>query len=251
MYASILDPEDKTQELSDKLFRAWIRLLCAYTRGNGIFPPQKALARCLKVTEERLEEILASLEQVKLIDMVDGIMVPHNWDDRQFESDTSAERTKRWRDRHRDVSSDVHVTSHVTPSENREQRTENRSKEHTHKQRRSAPAETPEFVCFWEAYPRKKDKAAARKAFTRWATGPEMVTRIMDTLKAQSAELDLKLTSSADFRPYPASWLNSEPWNDAPTLFPANGHPKAPVHDPGYRLPPQPWKPNVPRPEGD
>lgn len=126
MYASILDLEDKTQELSDKHFRSWVKILALYTRNNGVMPADSAVARCLGLPLSKYAEVRKTLIDKGLIDSDGATIAPHNWDERQFESDSSADRMRRWRDGHKncngDVTGDVTVTSHVTRSENRVQR---------------------------------------------------------------------------------------------------------------------------------
>ena len=99
MYASILDLEDKTQELSDKSFRQWVALLCLYTRNDRVMPPDASIARCLNLSTRKFEDVKQSLLSAGLMDLRDEKLVPHNWDERQFESDTAANRTAKYRER--------------------------------------------------------------------------------------------------------------------------------------------------------
>jgi len=79
-------------------------------------------------------------------------------------------------------------------------------------QRKNNERTLTEFERFWEIYPKKTDKGAARRAFT-------------SALK--KADLDLILTKAKDYaedpnlppKQYvknPASWLNAEAWNNPP-----------------------------------
>jgi hypothetical protein len=76
----------------------------------------------------------------------------------------------------------------------------------------SAPSkDDPEFVRFWEQYPRKEDKGHARKA---WAAAIKKTTpeAILRALERQEFSPDPK------FRPYPATWLNGERWSNEPNV---------------------------------
>ena len=238
MYASILDLEDKTQELSDKLFRAWVRLLALYTRNNAVMPADAAVARTLKVSVPRLAEILRDLSKAELFQQVNGAWTPSNWDERQFESDTSADRMRRFRERHRDVTSDVTVTSHVTRSENREQRTENRAEEHplppqgdvlvlaapepkqrARKAKPEAIQESAEFVEFYSLYPRHVGRGPAWEAWQSHVHNGDAVT-VMVGLRTALPALN---RAEEDKRPHPATWLNQERWKDQEGIQAQNG----------------------------
>ena len=231
MYASILDLEDKTQELSDKLFRAWVRLLALYTRNNAVMPSDSAVARCLKVSVPRLAEIFQSLKDSELIQQVNGAWMPYNWDERQYESDSSTERVRLFRERHRSVSGNVTETFHETPSENREQkqRTEEHPlppqgdvlvlaapepKQRVRKAKAEAIPESPEFVEFYRLYPRHVGRAMAWLAWQHHVhngDAPKVIAGLKTALPALNR-------AEEDKRPYPATWLDQERWRDCEGL---------------------------------
>lgn len=67
--------------------------------------------------------------------------------------------------------------------------------------------DSPAFAAFWEAYPRKAGKGAARTAWVRALT------------KATAAEIMAGLErhqfdTRPEYRPHPATWLNQERWAD-------------------------------------
>jgi hypothetical protein len=61
--------------------------------------------------------ILKELERCGLLDERDGVLVPHNWSQRQYKSDVSNERVKRHRQRQCNVTSTVTVTPPDTDTE--------------------------------------------------------------------------------------------------------------------------------------
>lgn len=75
----------------------------------------------------------------------------------------------------------------------------------------SADAER-EFDDWWEAYPRKRGKGQAIKAYraARRTTSPK---DLLAAIKQQRAALVAK---GAEFAPYPATWLNGQRWLDEP-----------------------------------
>lgn len=76
-----------------------------------------------------------------------------------------------------------------------------------------------EFEQFWQAYPRKKSKGDAEKAWTQTAKLRPPPDELLSSLESAKRSEDW-LKDSGQFIPYPASWLRAKGWEDAPT----NGH---------------------------
>jgi hypothetical protein len=72
-----------------------------------------------------------------------------------------------------------------------------------------APGDSPEFMSFWLAYPRRVGKGAARTAFSK-ALKKAPAERIMLGL------LQASWPSDPQYIPHPATWLNQERWDDEP-----------------------------------
>jgi hypothetical protein len=71
------------------------------------------------------------------------------------------------------------------------------------------------FTQFYEIYPRKKDKQAALKAFTKLKPTQEFVSMLIeDVYKRLNSEGEWK-GKEPKFIPYPASYLNGKRWEDA------------------------------------
>jgi hypothetical protein len=104
--------------LSDKAHRAWFNLMCVASANSGILPDIKFIAVKLRTTPQQASSIIAELVQAELIDKRDdGHFEPHNWNGRQYKSDVSTERVKRFRKRERNVSSTVSETPPETDTE--------------------------------------------------------------------------------------------------------------------------------------
>lgn len=69
------------------------------------------------------------------------------------------------------------------------------------------------FEDFWSAYPRKTDKAGARKAFEKLNPDEELLTDMVIAIGKQKNSQQW-LESGGRFIPYPASWLNHRRWED-------------------------------------
>ena len=96
--------DPKILKLSDKTYRVWIGLLCAASKHEGALPPFEDMALLLRMKPEKLQPELEKLISAGLIDHDDGGMRPHNWNGRQYKSDVSTERVKRFRNGQRNVS---------------------------------------------------------------------------------------------------------------------------------------------------
>ena len=112
LYEETLD-DPKVQLLPDALFKVWVNLLCLTSRNNGVLPPCDQIAFALRMTEERVEEVMSEFISKGLIDETDDFTRPHNWQARQYKSDDSNERVKRYRAK----KCNGDVTLHVTPPE--------------------------------------------------------------------------------------------------------------------------------------
>ena len=67
------------------------------------------------------------------------------------------------------------------------------------------------FETFWNAYPKKKAKAAAEKAFKRIKVDDTLLTTMLSALEIQKRS---KQWQDKQFIPYPATWLNQRRWED-------------------------------------
>ncbi len=69
---------------------------------------------------------------------------------------------------------------------------------------------TARFETFWDAYPRKVAKKAARVAFARVDPDQALFARMLDAITVQK----VSDTWRRGFIPHPATWLNGERWTD-------------------------------------
>ncbi len=116
--------DPKLGKLSDRLHRAWFNLCCIASSHGGVLPPIADVAFKLRATEQKAAELIAALVSAGLFDRrPDGKCEPHNWEARQFKSDVSTQRVKRFRERHRNGEAGEGGAVSATPpdSENREQ----------------------------------------------------------------------------------------------------------------------------------
>lgn len=103
MYDELLD-DPKVQRLASEDFRAWVNLLCLASRCGGKIPTVSETAFALRTDDSGALAVLERLSSAGLIDRVAGggdgwHYAPHGWAKRQFKSDTSTSRVKRFRQR--------------------------------------------------------------------------------------------------------------------------------------------------------
>lgn len=116
LYDEILD-DPKVQRLAPAVFKAWINLLALASRNGGLLPPVDDIAFALRIDAKTVSSHLRALTAEGLLDNTDGILSPHNWNERQFTSDrdpTATERKRRQRERTKSRVTDDVVTHHVT-----------------------------------------------------------------------------------------------------------------------------------------
>lgn len=88
-----------------------------------------------------------------------------------------------------------------------------------HLSRSASPSGEEVFSEFWTAYPRKKAKADAERAWKNQKCSA-ILPQILVAIRAAKASHDWT-KEFGRFIPYPASWLNSRGWEDE---IPKNGH---------------------------
>ena len=181
------------------------------------------VAYFLRADQADIDAVLNSLEALGRISL--GRVA--KWGERQFQSDRSSERVRAYRDRKRQSVDGISLGNEPADvSETPVKRFRNSPETDTETERKrpepSVPRASAEpnapisdfpsqsFDAFWNAYPNRKGKDAARKSFDRVRRGGEV------TFDALMAAID----AYKRFKPpdrewcHPATWLNQGRWND-------------------------------------
>lgn len=116
-YDEVLD-DPKVQTLAPDEFKAWVNMLCVASRNGGFLPSIEKLAFAMRCDLTVAERWVSRWLDATLLDKVSGgeggyRYAPHGWSKRQYKSDTSTERVKRFRS----VSKTVTVTAPETDTE--------------------------------------------------------------------------------------------------------------------------------------
>ena len=99
----------KVQRLSSGDFKGWVNLLCLAKESDGSLPSIEDVAFRLRISKRKAEALLKSL---RFNGLITGDKM-HDWDEMQYQSDSSTERVKRHRERQCNVSSNVPVTAQI------------------------------------------------------------------------------------------------------------------------------------------
>lgn len=102
-YEGALD-DPKVQTLPPDDFKGWVNVLCVASRNDGVIPSTQALAFALRMELDACQTLVERLVNAGLIDTKSGgpngsHHAPHGWDKRQYKSDNSTARVKRFRER--------------------------------------------------------------------------------------------------------------------------------------------------------
>lgn len=146
---AINDP--KILKLSDELYRAWVGILCVASKYDGVLPPNEDVALMLRVKPQKAAEYITRLVRAGLLDEIETGFAPHNWDKRQYKSDVSTERVKRFRNAGRNVSPTV---SETPPETDTDTKPEEEKKEAIGSAKRRTRYSDDFENRFWKLYPR-------------------------------------------------------------------------------------------------
>lgn len=69
------------------------------------------------------------------------------------------------------------------------------------------------FEIFYKAYPKKKDKVKAFKAFKKLDPSEELLNTILKALERQKNDVNW-VKQKRQFMPYPSTYLNNRRWED-------------------------------------
>ena len=200
--------DPKSLKLSDKTFRIWVGMLCAASKNDGILPPFDDLVILLRIRADKLQPEIEKLIAAELIDHDDAGLHPHNWNTRQYKSDVSTDRVKRFRNAERNVSETPPETETETETETEKKETSLRSVD-------DWPNDFQE--AFWKLYPRKFGKRGAIKELERVRKLGVPWEKLISAVAAYAA------TADPQFTKHPKTWLSNGCWDDEPDLRKSNG----------------------------
>lgn len=96
MHSEFVD-DPKVQRLAPDLFKFWVNCLGLACQNGGYLPSVSDICWKLKLTESKVGACIAKLNELKLLDIEGETFTPHNWAVRQYKSDVSTDRVRRFR----------------------------------------------------------------------------------------------------------------------------------------------------------
>ena len=190
--------------------------------GDGI--DFEAMDCALGMDDGKAESIFDSLRQRSLIDVDNKVTA---WAKRQpkreREDTTAADRKRNQRSRESEA-----IESHVTPSEASENHVtpchatshQKTPREEKSREELKTYAQPVGFAEFWSAYPKRRNRGDAEKAWRALKPDASMQARILEAVEVAKRRDDWR-KDGGQFIPYPASWLRAKGWDDEATPVPA------------------------------
>lgn len=119
---AINDP--KVVKLPEATRWHWVAILCVASKNDGVLPPLDDVAIQLRVTPAKATGIIVALLKAGLLDKTETGYEPHNWGVRQYKSDVSTDRVKRFRNARRNAQTAVSETPPDTEADTDTESTE-------------------------------------------------------------------------------------------------------------------------------
>ena len=117
LYTSVTAPTDKTRGLSDRAYRRWTYFLASY-KAAGCVPVQlKTLALAFGCNQSAAKTSMDEIVIAGLAHLTPNGYDPHDWDQMQYESDSSTERVRAFRERRKKQVGNVSGNNFETCSE--------------------------------------------------------------------------------------------------------------------------------------
>lgn len=225
--------DPKVQGLPAELFRVWINVLCVANEENdwGFLPSLDDLAFKLRLTLEETETALDDLSRRNLIEKSGRKLTPHNWNKRQYQADSSAERVRRHRQKRKEETlhvTECNVTGNVTETENvtplTRARSETETDTDTETERVSrAPAREEDPILGNAHYPSPEPRAIGKQPMPAdWQPSAETISYGTDKVGLSATETTAALEqfrlhqlasgkTNADWQSAAQYWLSQQP----------------------------------------
>ncbi len=211
--------------------------MCLASKNGGYLPPIDQIAWKLRKKDSEISSLVAALYERGLLDQDGGTFSPHNWDSRQYCSDVSTERVRRFRETKKQSETvscvsppfqkrDETVPETVPDTETEQNRadteTENapvgalsvvrsKGKRSTEEIRKALGERLPWWEEFWRTFPCHESMNPAMDAFERTIQTVDVFQAVMDGARRYAAKARADPTMRLK---YGQGWINDQRWTD-------------------------------------
>jgi len=202
VYADILDDE-KIDKMSAKTFKIFIFLLtyCAECgKDNRIIDSQKTLCWRFRISKKTYNTAIKELLNVAIISIENNNLIINKWGARQYKSDLSTDRVKRFRN--------VSETATETPPD-----TDTDTETDTYTDKKMLHEW---FEKFWKNYPNKKDEENTWCEIQKLNPDNKLQEIIDMAIINQKKEKSFKEIHQgwSEHWPIPSKWIKNKRWKD-------------------------------------
>ncbi len=209
-YDDVLN-DPKVQQLEPDDFKFWINILCLASKNNGQLPCLASVSFAFRMPLGEVEVRMKFMASSGLVDSKRGIVTPHNWNKRQYKSDSSTARVKQFRKRFGNVSE----TAIETPPEQIQSRAETEQiqsrKEPLAISSPVVPKYPEGFELFWGNSTKRGSKLQAVAEWKKLEPDDELVIEI---LRGMHSWRDSEQWQTEKLQPHICRWLKRRGWEE-------------------------------------
>jgi hypothetical protein len=201
------------------LFKWLVNFWAAAAGNDGVLPSPVDLAWTLHCSEKAVESALRELRNRDFLDEIEGSYVPHDWSHWQFESDSSTDRVKRFRERQRNVSSTVTTVSRNVTETPRARATEQSRTETDTDQ--SASVSSNDEIHDWitgicDRHPNPNNRILSEQALVALCADPRFDRAAFDRAHEAWCRSEKWNTEGGRFVPQLSKWIGDKGYRRMP-----------------------------------
>jgi hypothetical protein len=202
----------KVQSMSEAMQRRLLMLFCLRCSNTLETLHDDEIAFALRISADDLSETKALFLRKNFVNDEWEIL---QWDARQFVSDSSSVRVKKHRAKKKLENENAPTNpSNDSSPDGRNVTVTPQNRTDTEQNRIKPLAQNPAgFARFWAAYPKRKSKGAAEKAFKAIKPSEQVLEEILQAITRATTSFEW-LKDGGQFIPHPATWLRARGWED-------------------------------------
>ena len=205
------------------IITVWFKLLCLAGKQNnsGVFLmgripyTDKMLATIFRMKETTVTLALRTFEDFGMIEIVDGVITIPNWGKHQNldQLESKKQYMRNYMAEYREKQKALTSGKSNCKTNSKANVSQADKEEDIDKELDKDKEDICPFDEFWKAYPKKKAKEAARKAWVKLkpdeTLGKEIIQAVIESAKTKDW-----LKENGKYIPYPATYLNGKRWED-------------------------------------